>query len=93
VNGARAKPHRELRPGDRIEITTGSARRRSLVVRGLAERSIPKEQARRLYEDVTPPPSPEELEIRRMERFFAPAASAGRPDRRERRDRRRRKGW
>ena len=93
MNGDRAKPHREIRPGDRIEITTGSARRRSLVVPGLAERSIPKEQARSLYEDVTPPPTPEELEIRRMERIFAPAASAGRPDRRERRDRRRRKGW
>ena len=67
--------------------------RRSLVVKGLAERSIPKAQARGLYDDVTPPPTPEEVEIRKMERIFAPAAAAGRPDRRERRERRRRKGW
>lgn len=93
VNGARAKPHREIRPGDRIAITTGGGRRRSLVVKGLADRSIPKAQARSLYDDVTPPPTPEEIEIRKMERIFAPAAAAGRPDRRERRERRRRKGW
>ena len=56
VNGDRGKPHREIRPGDRIgrrRAATGS--RRELVVRGLAERSIPKAEARELYEDVTPP--------------------------------------
>jgi ribosome-associated heat shock protein Hsp15 len=93
VNGARAKPHRLVRAGDRVEVTMGAGRRRSLVVRGVAERSIPKAQARALYEDVTPPPSPEAVEIRRMERMFAPFAAEGRPERRERRERRRRKGW
>ncbi len=93
VNGARAKPHREVRPGDRIEVTIGAGRRRSLVVRGLADRSIPRSEARRLYEDVTPPPTPEEIEARRFERLLAPSKPAGRPDRRERRERRRRKGW
>jgi ribosome-associated heat shock protein Hsp15 len=93
VNGARAKPHRLVREGDRVQVTTGPARRRSLVVRGVADRSIPKAAARALYEDVTPPPSPEEIEIRKMERIFAPSAGAGRPDRRERQERRRRKGW
>lgn len=93
VNGARAKPHRFVRGGDRIEVTIGPGLRRSLVVRAVAERSIPKAQARALYEDVTPPPSAEEIEIRRMERIFAPSATAGRPDRRDRRERRRRKGW
>jgi ribosome-associated heat shock protein Hsp15 len=93
VNGARAKPHRLVRAGDRIEVTTGPGRRRSLVVHGVAERSIPKAEARTLYEDVTPPPSPEEIEIRKIERMFAPFAADGRPERRERRERRRRKGW
>jgi ribosome-associated heat shock protein Hsp15 len=93
VNGARAKPHRLLRVGDRVEVTMGAGRRRSLVVRGVAERSIPKAQARALYEDRTPKPSAEEIEIRKMERMFAPFASDGRPERRERRERRRRKGW
>lgn len=93
VNGARAKPHREVRPGDRVEITTGSGRRRQLVVRGVAERSIPRARARELYEDRTPPPSPEEIEVRRLERMLAPSRAAGRPDRREQRERRRRKEW
>jgi ribosomal 50S subunit-recycling heat shock protein len=53
VNGAGAKPHREIRPGDRLTITASEGRRRELVVRGVAERSIPRAQARLLYEDVT----------------------------------------
>jgi ribosome-associated heat shock protein Hsp15 len=93
VNGARAKPHRLLRVGDRVEVTMGAGRRRSLVVRGVAERSIPKGEARALYEDRTPKPSAEEIEIRKIERMFAPFAADGRPERRERRERRRRKGW
>lgn len=93
VNRARAKPHRLVRAGDRVEVTTGPARRRLLVVRGVAERSIPKAQARALYEDVTPPPSPEEIEARRFEKMFAPARESGRPDRRARREGRRRKGF
>jgi ribosome-associated heat shock protein Hsp15 len=93
VNGSRAKPHRSIRPGDRIGVTTGSGRKRELVVRAVADRSIPKAQARELYEDVTPPPSPEEIEARRLERIFAPVRSLSRPGRRERREGRRRKGW
>lgn len=93
VNAARAKPHREIRTGDSIRITTGSSRRRTLVVKALAERSIPKAQARQLYEDTTPPLSAEEIEARRLERILAPSRSPGRPDRRERREGRLRKGW
>jgi ribosome-associated heat shock protein Hsp15 len=93
VNGARAKPHREVRRGDRIAVTTSAGRRRELLVRSLAERSIPRAEARRLYEDVTPEPSPETLEIRRLDRLLASSAPADRPDRRERRERRRHKSW
>jgi ribosome-associated heat shock protein Hsp15 len=93
VNGARAKPHRLVRAGDRLEVTVGPSRRRSLVVRGVADRSIPKAAARALYEDRTPPPSAEEIEARRLERILAPVRAAGRPDRRVRREERRRKGW
>jgi ribosome-associated heat shock protein Hsp15 len=91
VNGARAKPHRELSPGDRVSFTRGGGERRELVVRGLAERSLPKPQARLLYEDVTPAPSPERLEARRLDRLLSPRDAGGRPDKRERRERRRRK--
>jgi ribosome-associated heat shock protein Hsp15 len=87
VNGARAKPHREIRAGDRISVSGREGRRRELIVRGLAERSIPKAQARKLYEDVTPAPAPEVLEARRLDRILAPRGDAGRPDKRDRRER------
>ena len=87
VNGARGKPHREIRPGDRLAITGSDGRRRELVVRGLAERSIPRAEARKLYEDVTPAPSPEVVEARRIERMVAPRSDAGRPARDDRRER------
>jgi ribosome-associated heat shock protein Hsp15 len=87
VNGSRAKPHREVRPGDRIGLAGRDGSRRELVVKGLAERSIPKAAARALYEDVTPPPSQEVLEARRLDRLLAPRWDAGRPDKRDRRDR------
>jgi ribosome-associated heat shock protein Hsp15 len=87
VNGSRAKPHREIRAGDRIAISGREGARRELVVRGLAERSIPRAEARKLYEDVTPQPSPEVLEARRLDRMLSPRDAGGRPDRRERRER------
>lgn len=93
VNGVRAKAHRELRVGDRVVVTSRSGDRRELVVRGLAHRSVSRKQARELYEDVTPAPSPEVLEARRLDRMLAPREDGGRPSSRERRDRRRRKGW
>ena len=93
VNGSRAKAHREIRPGDRLTITMGQGSVRELVVRGLAERSIPKPEARKLYEDVTPPVPAEIADARRLDRLLAPREDAGRPDKRERRDRIRRKGF
>ena len=54
VNGSRAKPHREVRPGDRLTISNPRGDARIVVVRALETRSIPKAEARKLYEDVTP---------------------------------------
>ena len=87
LNGERAKPHREIRPGDRIAIAGREGTRRLLVVRGLAEHSIAKAEARKLYEDVTPALPPEMAEARRLDRILAPRADAARPDKRDRRDR------
>lgn len=95
VNGQAAKPHREIRPGDGIEITRRFGRRQKVVVKGMAEQHIPKAEARLLYEDLTPTPTPEEVEMRRIARLAAPftrPVSAGTPDRRERRTLRRLKG-
>ena len=95
VNGQAAKPHREVRVGDALEITRPLGRRQQVVVRGLAERHVPKALARELYEDRTPPPSPEEVELRRLTRLaraFGTPASMGAPDRRQRRTLRRMRG-
>lgn len=92
VNGHSAKPNREIREGDEIQITHRFGRRQKVVVRGLTEQHVPKAEARHLYEDLTPKPTPEELELRRIARMAAPftrPASAGAPDRRERRELRR----
>jgi len=88
VNGQAAKPHREIKQGDEIEITRRFGRRQKVVVKELAETHMAKAEARRLYEDLTPQPTPEEVEMRRLARVAAPfvrPASAGTPDRRERR--------
>lgn len=86
VNGATAKPHREVRPGDRLTISRPFGRKQLVVVTGLADRHVAKAEARALYDDVTPSPTPEEIAIRRAERIFrATVAPAHRPDRRDRR--------
>jgi ribosome-associated heat shock protein Hsp15 len=93
VNSQPAKPHRDIRAGDRIVISRPLGRKQEVVVRALADRHIARAEARELYEDVTPPPSPEEVAMRRMERLarqFMPAP-AGAPDKRERRQLRRMK--
>ena len=95
INGQGAKPHRDIKAGDAIEISRPFGRKQKVVVRERAERHIPRAEARLLYEDVTPKPSPEEVELRRMARLAAPftrQAGAGAPDKRERRELRKLKG-
>ncbi|HET7452332.1 MAG TPA: S4 domain-containing protein [Thermoanaerobaculia bacterium] len=91
VNGERGKAHKLVRPGDRIEIASDFGRRRIVRVRGTAERSLPKAEARRLWDDETPAPTPEEIEARTRERLSRPRY-AERPDARARRSIRRLKG-
>ncbi len=89
VNGQTARPHRAIRPGDELVISRTFSRQ-TVVVRGLADRSLPKAEARELYEDRTPKPSDEELAARRAERIHRAAqAAAGRPDKHQRREARR----
>jgi ribosome-associated heat shock protein Hsp15 len=92
VNGEHAKPHRALREGDRIRINRGFGRYQDVIVRILIEQHVKKSEARALYDDVTPKPSPEEVEMRRAERVFRAAQkAAGTPDRNRRREIRRAK--
>jgi len=92
VNGDRAKPHRVVREGDRLRLNRGFGRYQDVVVRVLIEQHVKKSEARVLYDDLTPKPTPEEIEQRRLERAYRAAAqAAGTPDRRRRRELRRAK--
>jgi len=90
VNGEHAKPHRMLREGDRIRISRGYGRHQDVVVRIAIDQHVKKSEARALYDDHTPKPTPEEIEARRIDRAYRAAArAAGTPDRRRRREVRR----
>lgn len=92
VNGVVVKPHRAIRIGDEIEIGRPFGRKQKLAVRGLAHRHVSKADAHLLYEDLTPKPTPEEIEMRRLERLYRAAATPPRaPDKRDRRALRRMK--
>ena len=93
VNGIAAKPHRDLRIGDELVIARPGGRRQILEVYALADKHVAKAEARALYEDRTPPPTAEEIEMRRLERLFkATTAPAKRPERNKRRELRRAHG-
>jgi ribosome-associated heat shock protein Hsp15 len=85
VNGTVARPSRMLHAGDELRISRGGGQRQIVVVRELASRHVAKALARGLYEDRTPPPSPEALEERRLRRLFsvpAPSRPISKRDRR-----------
>jgi ribosome-associated heat shock protein Hsp15 len=88
VNGDRGKPHRVVRPGDEIRMSFQGGRKRIVIVREIEEHSVPKARARELYEDITPPPTPEEVEARRLLRMVQPLQrprGSGAPKKQERR--------
>ncbi len=85
VNGGVAKPHKALALEDRIEVEVGDWTR-ILVVKELRDKPLPKEEAKRLLEDLSPP-RPQLDAIERMARR-APVLrdrGAGRPTKKERR--------
>ena len=86
VNGQPARQNRQVHVGDLVEISRGFGRKQQLVVRTLADRHVAKADARTLYEDRTPQPSAEEIEMRRLERMYRAAVTPPRaPDKRARR--------
>jgi ribosome-associated heat shock protein Hsp15 len=86
ANGSRVKPAREIRVGDRLEITLGGIRR-DVVVRGLAARRGPATVAATLYEET--PESIARREQQRLERRLARPLGADLGARPTKRDRRR----
>jgi ribosome-associated heat shock protein Hsp15 len=93
VNRQPAKPNRRLHVGDELEISRPLGRTQKLKVLALADRHIAKAEARGLYEDLTPPPTPEQIELRRQERIFHAAMTPPHsPDKRQRRALRKMRG-
>jgi|SRR6266850_6649779 len=93
VNGQPAKPNRHVRAGDAIEISRPFGRKQRIKVLALAERHLPKADARTLYQDLTPPLTADEIEARRMERLYRAAMTPPKaPDKRQRRALRQLKG-
>jgi ribosome-associated heat shock protein Hsp15 len=97
VNGQRGKPHRLVRPGDEIRISVPGGSRRILEIVDIESTHVPRSRARELYVDHTPPPSREELELRRLQRLASPprrTRGMGAPKKQERRRLRRiKEGW
>lgn len=90
VNGQKAKPQRNIRPEDVVSITRINSIKQQIVVKQLAEKHLPKAEARTLYNDTTPPLSKEEKEFRQILRRIGPTTTA--PDKRQRRQLRQLKG-
>lgn len=85
VNGQRVKPSRDLRPGDRLEITLGPLRR-TVVVRGLSEHRGPAASAGLLYEETVESVAAREREAAERKLAWPTGGQdGGRPTKRDRR--------
>lgn len=86
LNEARAKPSREVRIGDKLDIQTGEVRY-SVIVRALSGRRGPAEEARKLFEETAE--SIASREAAREQRRIQPEPSLslhGRPTKTQRRE-------
>lgn len=83
VNGVAAKPSREVSAGDELEITIGPVRR-TVIVRGAAERRVSAPDAAALYEE-TPESLAERERQREVRRLAGPLNLGARPTKRDRR--------
>ncbi len=86
VNDQPAKAHRALALEDRVEVELRDWKR-VLVVKELQDRTLPKAEASRVFEDLSPPrPAPDPLQrlLRRPPVFRE--QGLGRPSKKERRE-------
>src|SRR4051794_40254540 len=85
VNGQRVKPSKDVRPGDRVEITLGTTRL-SVDVRGTALRRGPASEAALLYDETEESRAAREraAQLRRLEGPPPAATPGGRPTKRDR---------
>ena len=87
VNGQRAKPSKEVGPGDELEVTIGQVRR-TVVVRGVVERRGPAKEAALLYEETADSIAGREL-LAEQRRLTSPPPGSDLGSRPTKRDRRR----
>ena len=83
VEGVAVKPSREVGPGDELEITIGTLRR-TVIVRGAAERRVSAAEAASLYEETETSVAEREREAE-LRRLAGPVDVGGRPTKRDRR--------
>ena len=83
VNGAAAKPAKEVGPGDRIEVSLGPVRR-TVIVQGAAERRVSAAEAAKLYAETPESIAQREAWIEQR-RLAGPIDLGIRPTKRDRR--------
>ena len=86
LNGAPAKPAKDVRPGDEIEFSQGAIRM-TATIRGTAERRLPASEAQLLYTETEDSRTEREQRIAEM-RMTRPQGvdRNARPTKKERRD-------
>ena len=85
VNGAVSKPHRLVKPDDRLELERDDWPR-ILIVQEVREKPVPKAEAKTLYTDITPPRPPLDPLAELLRRPpISRAKGSGRPTKKDRR--------
>jgi ribosome-associated heat shock protein Hsp15 len=83
VDGVAVKPSREVGPGDELEITIATVRR-TVIVRGAAERRVSAAEAAKLYQE-TEKSVAERTRQAELRGLAGPVRLGGRPTKRDRR--------
>jgi ribosome-associated heat shock protein Hsp15 len=83
VNGVAVKPSREVEPGDELEVTIGPVRR-TVIVRGAAERRVSGTEAANLYDETEQSMAERERQAEHR-RLSGPLDLGTRPTKRDRR--------
>lgn len=83
VNGVAVKPSREVAPGDELQMTLGLTRR-TVIVRGAADRRVSAAEAASLYDETETSVADRERQAE-LRRLAGPADLGGRPTKRDRR--------
>lgn len=83
VNGVAVKPSREIEPGDELAITIGPMRR-TVIVRGTAERRVSGAEAANLYDETEQSVAARERQAEQR-RLTVPLDLGTRPTKRDRR--------